>query len=526
MLNNVFLYMIGFCKRSVLKRGGKERALNMIIDDYKTVFYPKNLLLVGASSNPFKFGGLFLQAQLSFGFKGKIYPVNPKGGELFGIKAFKSIKEVTDPIDLAVITVPVAQTLQVVKDCVSIGVKGVQIITAGFREHGDAGAKLELQVAELLDQAGIKLIGPNCFGVYSPTVGLTLIPGTEFPKKPGKVGFFSQSGGGACDTVIQSFGRSVRFSVVVSFGNAAGIDSEEMLEYFSEDPDTQIVGAYIEGIKDGERFISALKACTRKKPVVILKAGLTEQGSKGTIGHTGSLAGSGEVWKSVIRSCGAIAAHDLRDLSECLMALQCLSEFKGKSAGILTGGGARVVESLDAADRFGFKVPEPDKKTGDAIRALLPETGAGAGNPVDLANPFIIPEIINPVVSALADFEQTDFILLHQILFYSLSITIAEESSQSDSSEKLQDHHAKIAENALRVLKKTNKPLAIVLADIASDPGHIAIEKGRLLARKYYTSKGIPCFDSTEKAFSVLGRIRSNANQKNSIKELIDGRAY
>ncbi len=484
----------------------------MKIEEYKPVFYPKSLLLVGASSNPFKFGGLFLQAQLSFGFKGKIYPVNPKGGELFGIAAYKSIQEVTDPIDLAVITVPAARTLQAVKDCVAIGVKSVQIITAGFREHSDEGRELEHQIANLLEKAGIMLIGPNCFGVYSPQVGLTLIPGTEFPKDPGNVGFFSQSGGGACDTVLQSYGRSVRFSVAVSFGNAAGIGPEEMLEYFAKDPATEIVGAYIEGIEDGERFISALKTCTREKPVVILKAGLTEQGQRGTIGHTGSLAGSGEVWKSVIRSCGAIAAHDLRDLSDCLMALQCLKNFKGKAAGILTGGGARVVEVLDAADRFGFEVPELDEDTREAIQTVLPETGAGAGNPVDLANPFIFPEIINPAVSALADFGKIDFLVLHQILFYSLSFNAAGSDSESDLSESLKDQHCMIAENALRILKKTNKPLAIVLADIASDPGHIAIEKGRLLARKYYTSKGIPCFDNTKRAFSVLNRIQNRSN--------------
>ncbi len=486
----------------------------MDLENYRKVFYPESIVLVGASASPFKFGGLFLQAQLSFGFKGKIYPVNPKGGEISGLKVYKSILDISAPIDLAVITVPAEQVIQAVEDCISIGVKGIQVITAGFRELSASGRDLEFKIVERTKVASVKLIGPNCFGVYSPKVGLTLIPGTEFPREKGKVGLFSQSGGGACDVVLQSYGRSVRFSVVVSFGNAAGIGPEEMLEYFADDEDTEIVGAYIEGIEDGPRFRKALKACASKKPVVILKVGLTELGQKGTVGHTGSMAGSRAVWESVIKSCGAIAAHNLRDLSECLMALQCLKHFQGRNAGVLTGGGARVVEALDAADDHGFKVPDLNSETKQVIQSLLPETGSGAGNPVDLANPILIPGVINAAMEALAGLDEIDFLLLHQILFYSLSFHQQANSSESEIFDSLKEQHQEIAAKASAIAKATGKQLVIVLADIASDTVHIDLEKGRLIARKFYTSKGIPCFDSTEQAFSVLARISETYRRK------------
>jgi acyl-CoA synthetase (NDP forming) len=477
------------------------------IDAYRRVFYPERLLLVGVTANPLKFGGMFLQTQQLFGFKGKIYPVNPKGGEIGGLNVYRKIVDVPEKSDLAVITVPASEVPQAVDDCIKAGVQGIQIISAGFKESSAEGKKLEAEIQRRTETAGVKLIGPNCFGVYSPQVGLTLLPGIGFPREKGTVGFFSQSGGGACDVVYSGYGRGVRFSLLVSFGNAAGIGPEEMLDYYAADPSTKIVGGYVEGIENGSRFLKALKACAEKKPVVILKAGTTELGKRGTIGHTGSLAGSGAIWQAAIRSAGAVQARDLRDMADCLMAFQCLPRFKGSNAGILAGGGARVVEALDAAAAHEFDVPELDDTTHESIQSLLPPTGARAANPVDLANPFLIPEMINPALEALAAYPKIDFLVLYQILLYSLSYQHILGASDKPAADSIQKLHQQISCKAKAIADATGKPLVLVLVDIASEPGHIDWEYGRLLARKHYTMNNIPCFDTGFQAFSVLSRV-------------------
>ena len=477
------------------------------VEEYRPIFYPESIAILGASNNPAKFGGSFLKTTLSHGYKGKIYPVNPKGGIIQGLTGYTSVENIPYEVDFAVITIPSPAVPDAVEACVKKGIKCAQILSSGFKESGKEGKDAEERILRTAKKGGLKLIGPNCFGVYSPEVGLTLLPGGNFPTESGPVGFISQSGGGACDLVYSCCGLGIRFSIVISYGNACDIDATEMLNYFQADPKTKIVGAYIEGIRDGNAFFKALKSCAQTKPVIILKAGLSDQGYRGTIGHTGSMAGSKNAWEAAIKSAGAVPARDMRDLADCLMAFNCLDEFKGNRAALMAGGGLRVVEGLDAATEFGFEIPELDPAVTAKIQSFLPPAGGKGGNPTDLATPNLMPDLLFPIMDIMAEQEEIDFLLMYQILIYIFNMQKEIKELFGDQAPKL-DFHQEIAAKAKEIQKNTGKPLALVLLNIASHPDHIDVEHGRLIARNHYTRQGIPCFDTGEQAFSVLKKVK------------------
>ncbi len=480
--------------------------MNVDVAQYQRIFYPETVAVIGASDSVMKFGGMFMRALAAFQSKAVIYPVNPKAGTILGHTAYASLEAVPGPVDFAVITVPAGQVMESVKACVKKGVQGAEILTAGFRETGPEGAALEQELARTARAGGLRLIGPNCFGLYSPEAGLTLMPGAEFSRVAGPVGFISQSGGGTCDAAYMACGRGVNFSVALSYGNGCDLAAAEMLRYFEADPKTKIVGAYIEGVDDGRDFLEALRGCAAKKPVVILKGGLSEQGYRGTLGHTGSMAGTREAWDAAIKSAGAVSAHDLKDLVELLMAFNCLDGFTGGGAGILAGGGLRTVDGLDAASAYGFLVPPLDDATAARIQALLPPAGGKGANPVDLANPVMAPAVVNPIMEMLADRPDVNFLIQYQMTFYLLN-SVREFRNMTGNREFNLEYHTELTKKAVEIRQRTAKPLVMVLLDIASDPSHWEMEFGRWEARAHFTSHGIPVFDNGLQAFSVLRRV-------------------
>jgi hypothetical protein len=301
-------------------------------------------------------------------------------------------------------------------------------------------------------------------------------------------------------------GRGVNFSTVVSYGNGCDLAAAELLRYFAADDRTRIVGAYLEGVDEGRDFFAALKECAAIKPVVVLKGGLSEQGHRGTMGHTGSLAGTRMAWQAALKSAGAVAARDLRDLVELLMAFNCLPGFTGGGAGILAGGGLRVVDGLDAASAFDFPVPPLDPETAAKIQALLPPAGGRGANPVDLANPVMAPAVINPIMEILAQRSDIHFLLIYQLTFYILNTVRRTRLLLKNNDFKL-DYHYDLTQKALEIRERMGKPLVMVLLDIASDPEHWEMEQGRWEARAYYTAAGVPVFDNGLQAFSVLRRV-------------------
>ncbi|MEE8174054.1 MAG: CoA-binding protein, partial [Dehalococcoidia bacterium] len=282
------------------------------------IFHPRSIAVVGASTQPSgSAANIFIEPLLILDYPGAIYPINPKGGELLGLKIYPTLADVPGPVDLATICVPAPLVPQVMADCAHKGVKLAQIFTAGFSESGEAGERLEAEIAAIARRGGVRVIGPNCMGIYCPGTGLSFNP--YFPRDSGAVGFLSQSGANINDVVEPGVHRGLHFSKVVSYGNACDLNECDFLEYLAGDPETQIIAMYIEGTRDGQRFIKALSQATRAKPVIILKGGRTRGGSRATLSHTGSLAGDDAVWDALCRQMGVIQAYNVEELIDVLV---------------------------------------------------------------------------------------------------------------------------------------------------------------------------------------------------------------
>ena len=314
--------------------------------DLENLFNPRSMAIIGVSSqgNPYDWGGRrFLQYLLNQGFEGNIYPVNPKGGKVFGLKIYPDIKDVPDPIDYVMSCISARQTPQLVKDCIAKEVKGVHIFASGFSESGTKeGKALEEEISSLVHQSNIRIIGPNCFGIYCPKAGLSY--GPDFSKECGSIALMCQSGGNSIYLVHEGLRRGIRFSKVISYGNACDVNESDLLEYFAGDPDTKIITAYIEGVKDGRRFYQVLKEVIKEKPIIILKGGITEAGATAAASHTGALAGSNEVWDALFRQAGIIRVYSLEELIDMTMTFNCLPLPSGKRTLVFgIGGGATVL---------------------------------------------------------------------------------------------------------------------------------------------------------------------------------------
>jgi len=316
-------------------------------------------------------------------------------------------------------------------------------------------------------------------------------------------------------------GRGLRFSVVLSYGNSCDIDAAEMLRYYEADPNTKIVGSYLEGVPDGRSFYDALKSCAAKKPVVIMKGGLSDEGYRGTMGHTGSMAGKKQAWQAALKSANAISANDMRDLVDCLMALNCFEGFTGGGFGLMAGGGSRIVEGLDAASNNGFSAPPVDDDTAARIASFLPSVGGRGANPTDLANPGLNPAVVNPIMEVLADQKNIDFLVMYQMAFLrrpGMPIRMPPPGPGGQNVERSELWpHDEIGAKAREIRSRTGKPLCLVLIDNASDPEHAESAKVRFNARAFYTSHGIPCFDTGLQAFSVLRRVADYYIRKKQI---------
>ncbi len=349
-------------------------------------FHPNSVAIVGASRDPSKVGYQLLY-NLASKFKGDIYPINPNADQILGIKAYPSIKSVPYTIDLAVISVPASAVPSVMEEC---GVKNVRcaiIIAAGFKEVGTPeGVESERKVVEIARKYGIRVIGPNCMGVYVPKVGLNttfLNPERmDFPEH-GNIAFISQSGAFGIAVLDWAAMRGIGISKFVSLGNKCDVDESDMLHYLINDHDTQVITMYIEGLENGKRFIKALRETTTAKPVVVLKAGRSEEGVRAVASHTGSLAGSDNVYDAAFKQYGAIRALGMEDLFDTALSLALQPPARGFRVGILTVGGGSGVMATDAAVGLGLNVPKLSDITVSKLKKVLLPI-ASPYNPVDV----------------------------------------------------------------------------------------------------------------------------------------------
>lgn len=287
---------------------------NQSNESLEFLFHPRSIALVGITTvHSEHWTRAFLDGLLEFQFEGPIYLVNPKGGKIQGLKVFTSLQDIPGNIDYAISLVPAPAAPRLVEDCAHKGVRAMHFCTAGFSETGEAeGIRLENELVELARRNHIRVIGPNCMGIYCPQSRLSF--GPIFPKESGPVGVISQSGGNVNYLVRQGGLRGVHFSKAISYGNACDLNESDFLEYLASDVDTKIIAMYIEGIKDGNRFRQVLAEATKEKPVILLKGGLTEGGTRAVAGHTAALAGSQVAWDSLCKQLNIMRVDSLDEL--------------------------------------------------------------------------------------------------------------------------------------------------------------------------------------------------------------------
>ncbi|UCD58073.1 MAG: CoA-binding protein, partial [Candidatus Hydrogenedentota bacterium] len=345
-------------------------------NDFEPIFHPKSVAVIGASNDPTKYGGRTYFAMKERGYGGRLYAVNPRAAEIDGEEAYARVQDIPAEIDMAIVAVAAPYVVQAVADCAEKGVRAVQVLTAGFGETGSSeGALWERQIAEIARENGMRVVGPNCFGIYSPESALTVLPGPDFPKESGPVGVLSQSGGFTSFLVRKAMGLGVRFSKVVSYGNACDLNETDYLSYFEADDQTTMVSAYIEGVKEGRRFLEIARRTSLKKPVFIWKGGLTRLGSRAVASHTASLGGSREIWEGFFRQTGTIPAVGIDEMVDLIIGFLCVPHFRCRRVSVVSGGGAITVAASDALDPAGLSIPEFSEETQRAIRSYLPASG-------------------------------------------------------------------------------------------------------------------------------------------------------
>ena len=357
-------------------------------DEKKWIFHPRSVALVGV---PPELGDqvnqLFLQPLLRLGYKGKIYLVHPRATSGPGFKAFGRIKEITDEIDYVISSIPARFTPELIRDCVAKRVKAVSLFTSGFSETGkEYGTRLEKEILEIARHNGIRVIGPNCLGLYCPKSGLGF--GSPSPQK-GPVGFLSQSGGVARILLEGGAERGIYFSKAVSYGNACDLNESDFLEYFASDPETKVITAYIEGVKNGSRFLKVLREAAKKKPVVVVKGGRTKSGTRAALSHTASLAGTWAVWEGIFKQAGVILASNLDELADLVIAFVLLPPPSGRRVGLMEISGGTGILSADICESAGLLVPQFSGGLLKKLSDFSPGPGTSIRNPIDSWSLFL-----------------------------------------------------------------------------------------------------------------------------------------
>jgi len=377
----------------------------------RKVFHPGSIAVVGASSRTDNPGTMLLRAIIEMEFEGPLYPVNPKHGEILGLKCYPAIKEIPSPPDLVILAVPPAAVPSVIVECVETGVVACVISTAGFSESGSSeGAALEQEILHAIKDSPLRLVGPNCLGIYSSSGKVALFGGMR--PGEGKVSCVSQSGSIASMLYLLGAERAVSFSKIVSSGNELDLNCADFLDYFAGDPETEIIMAYLEEVRDARRFLEIASRIKGKKPLLVWKAGLTERGRSAAASHTGAVAGSEEIWLAAAKQAGIVIIDDLADAVETMATFYHLSRPRGRRICVISPPGGIAVNSADAAEKNNLLLPSLGETTLERLEQILPREGTSFTNPVDMGFGAVVPGNLREVIKTAASDENVDILMV------------------------------------------------------------------------------------------------------------------
>ncbi len=464
-------------------------------------FYPESIAVVGASEALSSFGARYVQALLDVGYNGNIYAVNHSGNEVLGRKIYRSILDVPEKIGLVCVCVSARFVPGILDECTKKGVKAAIVLSAGFRESGEEGRRLEEEVAEIA-RRGIRIMGPNCFGTYCPAGKITVIPGGGFPKVAGGMALVAQSGQMSELVTGRSFGKGIRYSKVASYGNACDINEADLLDYLMGDSESKIITSYLEGVRDGKRFFEIARANAGKKPLVIWKVGLSRTGAAAAASHTGSLAGASAVWDAFFRQTSAIRIRGIEELLDAMVGFSCLPDGCGRGVALVSGGGAGTVIGADACEATGMEMRGVGAETAKRLREILPPVGTSAKNPIDLGTPHPPLGLLRSVLEILADDDAIDVLVVRRV-FFSIKTSMILAGAASASYEEQEE----LLRIPVDIKERFGKPVAIVLPEELTGLENLNLEEERRKTRDYFFARGVPVYASEEQAFVALSHL-------------------
>jgi len=469
-------------------------------------FPPRSIAIVGVSEKsgmgaPGFTGIKFLRLLREAGFAGQLYPINPKLTEIEGLRAYPNVTAVPEPPELVIVAVPAAAVPQVLEDCVAARAVNVHICTSGFAETGEAdGQRLEERLREIALRGGLRVIGPNCIGFHVPAARIKMFEEGELVAGP--VAFLSQSGGHAINFLRHAPNFRFGLSTLISYGNALTLDAPDFVEFLADDTDTQVIGMYTEGVRDGRRLFDLVRRTNPVKPVIIWKGGLSEAGARAAASHTASLGGDRQVWDAFFKQTGAIAVGSTEEMAEVAMTLLHRHQPRGHRAVVLSGGGGNNVATGDICTQEGLDLEPLSPQTRETLQAFVSTVNQGLTNPMDVPGVLSSGPLLRRVLEVLLSDDRVDAIILHMAASF-----FTEEMAGSVS-----DFQRVIAETLQH--GPVSKPIVMALDTAYSYDGTEA-------CAQQFRSVGVPAYVSIRSACRALRRVadyRSAAADDNLAK--------
>jgi acetyltransferase len=453
------------------------------------LFRPKSIAIVGASSTPGKIGHTVVKNLMESKYEGGIYPVNPSADEILGFKVYKSVLDIPDPVEAAVITIPAKFVLEIVKECGQKGVKGLIVITSGFSEVGDV--ELEKELVRTAHEYNMRVLGPNVVGTLSNSDKLNASFAPFLPLN-GEASLVTQSGALLIAMDAITYSRRIGFDKMISIGNMSDVNFSDTVAWLNQDENTKCISLYIEGLQDGSRFIR--ESAKASKPIVVLKAGVSEHGAAAAASHTGSLAGAQKVYSAAFKQAGAIQATDLNDLFDCTLALSLQPPMVGDNVLILTNGGGVGVLATDAAESAGIPLKFAPDSVQEELKKNMPSFGS-AKNPVDLTG----------MAGNDWYYKSTKFAFAHS--WVEGLVVLYCETAMTNPMEIAQSIHKAVTETGIK-----DKPITV------SFVGGERSEE----AMQWLVEQGIPAYNAPDLAVHAMGTLHEYAQLKDINSDPID----
>ena len=467
-----------------------------VLETFRPLVEPRAIAVAGASASSVTLGNEIINHVRNFGFKGGIYPIHPSAEEVEGLRAYRTFADLPEIVDYAYVSVA-APSIPGLLSAAGGKVRFAQVSSSGFGETV-AGKELEDHIVAAARAGGSRLVGPNCIGIYCPKGHLTWVGGVS--PEPGPVGIVTQSGGLGTNMIRRGNERGVRFSSLVSVGNSADIGPNDLLEFYLADPDTRVVGLYLEDIKDGRRFFDILRAAAGAKPVILLRGGRSREGQRAAVSHTGAMASDERVWQAAVRQLGLVQAETLDEFMDILLAFQMLTPRPSKpteNVVLFGNGGGISVMGTDIFSSVGLSVPAFSEETRKPLDDLNLPPGTSVENPIDTPRSTLRVEgagIVEKILEAAYASGDSDALVMH--------LNIASFVGSADQRFNILEN---LIQNALHVRARMEAHVHFALV-LRSDGSAEADERKRA-DRTRALALGIPVFDEIPEVARALAGV-------------------